>query len=529
MSAEDGMTNLGGLPPIGAPAGSTNASDYRVLEPSFDDNSDSNTKRLFDDEEPFDNNIHMPSPGALLFSPKTQQLFYHDEKGTGTFSGSIANLVNSAIGAGILALPFAFQQAGLITSVILALLFCPIISFTLHIMGRAQKLANKGTLQATCGKILGFRAKIIIIVLQLVFITGGNIGFLIIISDNLLPQFQHWFGDDSFISNRQLIIIFALFPITPMCFIQNIQKISPLATFSVGAIVYTLGMMVVRAVLKLNEEGFPDMVAGEISCSTCNAGTPGCATGTDGNGHLETCYDISSFRVNLSVLKAIPVFCFAYNIHCTHSLVFSEMARPKTLTKMDKASVVSLGFCCFVYISCGLVGYWYSQAHLFEDGTVPGNALKIYPPDIDVAIARICIAISVIGSFTSLHFSAFHCFQDLLAKKDELTGKHVFTTVQAVAARLIFIGVCTGVAMAVKDLDIVIDVAGAVAIIPIMFVFPGLLQLRLKTIVYGDESIPFYSLTSNFWGYFLIVFGTVLSISSLIVIILDESGLVDIS
>ena len=34
----------------------------------------------------------------------------------------------------------------------------------------------------------------------------------------------------------------------------------------------------------------------------------------------------------------------------------------KTLTKMDKASALSLAFCAFVYIICGLVGYWYTEA-----------------------------------------------------------------------------------------------------------------------------------------------------------------------
>jgi hypothetical protein len=42
---------------------------------------------------------------------------------------------------------------------------------------------------------------------------------------------------------------------------------------------------------------------------------------------------------------------------------------------------------------------------------------------------------------------------------------------------------------------------------PMMFCFPGMLQLKLNEIVNNGESFPFYSLKSRFWGWFLIVSG----------------------
>jgi amino acid permease len=460
----------------------------------------------------------------LLFSPEMRQMFYQDDSGTGTFKGSIANLVNSAIGAGVLALPFAFQQSGVFMGILLSIGFCPLVTFTLHIMGRAQKASNEGSYQATCQKLLGPTWGLVNIVFQLSFIMGACVGFLIIISDNLQPQFIQWFGSSSFISQRPVVILLSLIPITPMCFIKNIQKISPLATFSIIAIVYTVGMMITRAALELKKEGFPPMIVGEIT-----EGITGCRR--DGDGFSADCYQVSSFRENLSVLKAMPVFCFAYNVHTTHSLVFAEMAKPKTLTKMDRASGASLLFCASVYIICGLVGYWYTEAHKYngEDGdkpgTVPGNVLLIYPPEIDVAIARICIAVSVVGSFTTLHFSGFYCWQDLLVKK--VPGKKCeFTPMQATAERILFIGFCTGMAMVAKQLDVVLDLTGALAIIPMMFCFPGMLQLKLNEIVNNGEDFPFYNAKSRFWGYFLIAFGLILSLASFSVTILSIAGVI---
>jgi amino acid permease len=92
---------------------------------------------------------------------------------------------------------------------------------------------------------------------------------------------------------------------------------------------------------------------------------------TEGDGHSDGCYKVSSFSLSLSVLKVLPVFCFAYNVHCTHSLVFAEMGKPKSLTKMDAVSAYALGFCAIVYIICGLVGYWCVVPHYTSTHSPP--------------------------------------------------------------------------------------------------------------------------------------------------------------
>jgi amino acid permease len=74
-----------------------------------------------------------------------------------------------------LGLPFAFQQAGLFMGITLVLLFCPLITFTLRIMGRAQKLANEGSYQGTVEKLLGHKDKLTIIALQLMYIMAGRV------------------------------------------------------------------------------------------------------------------------------------------------------------------------------------------------------------------------------------------------------------------------------------------------------------------------------------------------------------------
>lgn len=383
-------------------------------------------------------------------------LFYEKgEQGTGTFVGSVANLVNSAIGAGVLGLPFAFQSSGSALGSILCIVFGLIIALSLHIVGRAQKMTNSATYQESVFKFLGRKAEIAIIILQLMFLIGACIGFLDIIPDQLVPVMSHWTSPNSIAANREVIIlVIAACPILPLMFVQNIQKLWPLATFSVIAVTFCLGMIVARSIPLMGE---PETCMGEPSP-------------TQGA-------QVSWFRASVQIIKAIPIFCFAYNVHTTYPLVFAEMDSPKSLTRMDKAAGLSLFMCFIIYVLCGVCGTYYGVATKYNDGSdpkmigvVPGDALKMFPEaPADVILARFCIAISVVGSFTTLHFSARICLQDLLVKGQE----GGFTPRQRLFEIAIYLLCTVGVSMVLKQLDFVLDIVGAGAVIPFMFVFPG--------------------------------------------------------
>jgi amino acid permease len=327
---------------------------------------------------------------------KTEE-FYANESGTGTFAGSVANLVNSAIGAGVLGLPIAFQFSGAILGLILTGFFAAIIAYSLHVVGRAQKFTNSGTYQESVAKLIGPKAEVSIIILQLMFLVGACIGFLDIIPDQLVPVMSQWTSPDSIVAKREVIILAVAFCIIlPLMFVKNIAKLWPLATFSVFAIIFCLGMIMARSI---PEMGKVETVMGEPSP---NVGS-----------------QASWFRASASIIKSIPIFCFAFNVQTTYPLVFAEMNAPKSLTRMDKAVGISFFSCFVVYALCGICGLFYGVATQYLDsndptqaGTVPGDALKMYPSGpIDVIMARFCIAISVVGSYTTLHFSARVCFQ----------------------------------------------------------------------------------------------------------------------
>merc|ERR1712100_879406 len=107
-------------------------------------------------------------------------------------------------------------------------------------------------------------------------------------------------------------------------FIRNIQKLSPVATFSVCGSFYTVGLFVYEAAFAVHLHDIPEFVFGEPKP---NIGA-----------------QVSTVRASINIFKTIPLYCSAYFVHTTYPLVFYEMRKKKlsrTITSMDSATMVS--------------------------------------------------------------------------------------------------------------------------------------------------------------------------------------------
>jgi hypothetical protein len=162
-------------------------------------------------------------------------------------------------------------------------------------------------------------------------------------------------------------------------------------------------------------------------------------------------------------------------------------------------------------------------------GLVNGDALMMFPLSAPVSVARFFIAGSVVGSFTSLHFSARACWMDLLLSKHSTSNPHAdeasssgsssssssssrFTFRQQLCEIGFFLAVTVGPALFLKELDMVLDLVGSMAVIPFMFVFPGALQVKMDGDGEHDKAI----------GYCMIGFGIIMAITGLSVTISQQ-------
>jgi hypothetical protein len=84
---------------------------------------------------------------------KVLYLDQHDPK-AGLLS-SIFNLVNAAVGAGVLAFPFAFARAGLVAGLAITAILAILSALTLLIIAIAANHTNSYTYQESISKLFG--------------------------------------------------------------------------------------------------------------------------------------------------------------------------------------------------------------------------------------------------------------------------------------------------------------------------------------------------------------------------------------
>ena len=122
-------------------------------------------------------------------------------------------------------------------------------------------------------------------------------------------------------------------------------------------------------------------------------------------------------------------------------------------------------------------------------------------------IARICVAISVVGSYATNHFVGLECFKDLvyppsIPAVSEAADEEqpVSTTVSSGGgsiqagdegevltspwiARLhpvIFLPMTAYLSLVIPSITTIVAFTGALTVVPFMFVFPGLLLLHVQ-------------------------------------------------
>jgi amino acid permease len=204
---------------------------------------------------------------------------------TGTFSGSVVNLLNNAIGSGVLVFPFAYGQAGMFFGLAAGTFFAGILGYTFHICGRTQLATHGQTYQQMIEAILGQQGKRCALWVQVFFICGACTGYLDIVADNVQPTLQQSLGSDSQFAQRSFIVpIAATFFCAPLMCLRNIQLLSPMSTFSLFAIFYTMCMLIARTSHTLKLHSMPSIVMGE----------PGVG-------------EISAIRYSADIVKSIPV------------------------------------------------------------------------------------------------------------------------------------------------------------------------------------------------------------------------------
>ena len=282
---------------------------------------------------------------------------------TATIPSSMINLLNTVLGAGMLALPAAFASIGLIPGLLAICFFGSIASFGLHLLTICGAYIGRSSSFNSVSKITFPGAAIFFDLAIAVKCFGVGVSYLVIIGD-LMPyvvrSVNHAIHDDNILVVRQFWITAFMALIAPLSFFRKLDSLKYTSFVALTAVLY----LVVLTVATFFDPELP-------------APPPG---------------SVKLFDVKLSFLKNLPVFVFAFTCHQNIFSVFNELKR-NTQSRIDTVSYSVIFISTVIYCVFGSVGYMMFGEKVLD------NILGNFQKTTWVTIARLLFTILVALSF----------------------------------------------------------------------------------------------------------------------------------
>ncbi|ODV87609.1 hypothetical protein CANARDRAFT_6132 [[Candida] arabinofermentans NRRL YB-2248] len=365
------------------------------------------------------------------------------------------NMSNSIIGAGVIGMPRAFKNSGLLTGIVLLMVLTFLNDWTLRLIIINTKLSGERTYTGFVNHSFGDLGKIVVLLAQGFFGFGGNIGFSVIIGDSIPHVLRSIFKDAilnhksvDFLLSRNVLICVCIMGISyPLSLTRDISKLSRASGLALVSMSIILLIVVFRGPLISSD------LKGNISGS--------------------------AWFINSNIFQSISVISFALVCHHNTTFIYDSLRHP-TLDRFNKvthyACVIS-GAVCGVMAVCG---------YLTFGSKTKGNILNNFPSDDWVAnIARFCFGLNMLTTFPLEIFVVRAVVKDLIVifkrrqpgnedyEQDVLTNRQhlITTTVLTVLPMTVALFTC--------NLGAILELVGATSASLLAYILPPMCLLKV--------------------------------------------------
>uniref|UniRef100_A0A8C1M6U7 Solute carrier family 38 member 8b n=1 Tax=Cyprinus carpio TaxID=7962 RepID=A0A8C1M6U7_CYPCA len=353
--------------------------------------------------------------------------------------GAIFIMLKSALGAGLLNFPWAFEKAGGVnTAISVEMVSLVFLISGLVILGYASSISRQNTyhdvVREVCGQRIGHLCEICF-VFNLFMI---SVAFLVVVQDQLdklcLSLYEtvtgntegempyHWYTDHRFALFVMCLIIILPLSIPKEIGIQKYTSVlgTLAATYLSVAVIWFI---------------------------------------------LVTCNRLDSWA---SIFSVVPTICFGFQCHEACIAIYSSMENKK-ITHWVFISVTSMIFCLLIYTLTGVFGF------LTFGREVASDILMSYPGnDVVMIIARLLFGISIITIYPIILLLGRSVILTQILRFWE--RRAIITSVFESRCRLIltilWITVTLLIAIYVPDMSEVISIIGGISAF-FIFIFPG--------------------------------------------------------
>ncbi|GMM31618.1 Avt2 protein [Martiniozyma asiatica (nom. inval.)] len=379
--------------------------------------------------------------------------FISPELAGSDLKGAFFNMTNSIVGAGIVGIPRAFKNSGLVLGILLMITLTFLNDWTLRLIIINTKLSGSKSYTGFVTHSFGTTGKIIVLLAQGLFAFGGAIGFSVIIGDSIPHVLRSIFHESvennalvNFILGRNSIIVFCIVFISyPLSLIRDMSKLAKASGLALISMTIIIVLVILRA------SSMPAELKGGISGS--------------------------EWFVSPNFFQGISVISFALVCHHNTTFIYDSIRVP-TLDRFNSVTFISCMISGFVCSLIGIVGF------LNFGSFTRGNILNNFPSDDWVInIARLCFGLNMLTTFPLEIFVIREVFKDLIIIYHQQRDPSYELNTLTGAQHFIVTSICSFIPMTISlftcNLSAILELVGATSGSTLAYILPPLCYYKM--------------------------------------------------
>jgi sodium-coupled neutral amino acid transporter 11 len=347
------------------------------------------------------------------------------------------NFTNSILGAGLMGIPYALRQAGMLPGIVLLVAVGLVSDWSVGLMVKSGKRVGARSYQELMGRTFGPAGSHLCALFQVTFAIGCLCIYQMIISENLGRLFSALMPGSGLAHRSFLTLAGALFGLLPLSLAKDLGVLGRAALLSVGG-----NVLITLCVL--------------WEARTNNMQMP---MGAEG-----------SFRwFAPNFIQAIGVIAFSFVCHHNSFLIQGSLGT-RSLALFSAVTSTSIAFSLLLSLLLAVPSYW-----AFGGRTDP-NILNNFSLDGPlISGCRLVFAVSLyltypLDCFVARDVLVRTCFPRANYKKPRLTHY---------AVTLVIVAFTTAITLTFEDLGAVLELTGGVTASALAFIFPAACYLKL--------------------------------------------------
>lgn len=160
---------------------------------------------------------------------------------------AVSLLVNAAVGAGVLSLPFAFRCAGYIGGPLILATVAIAESFTLYVLSKWAEKTNAASYGEVVLRSAGPAAATALSLVIFLYLFGSGVAYLVILGDCFHPLLSRVLGSTWYTTKQAAIISVGSAVVLPTCFAESLSAAAGISGVNFVAFVLVIVALIGRS------------------------------------------------------------------------------------------------------------------------------------------------------------------------------------------------------------------------------------------------------------------------------------------